>query len=178
MDLVSNFGVPPIFCPLVCNMFVTDVSHTYVSHSLGGKAIVSHDQIDNRRTGYIHTWMYTSVPISTPPWLLPTATPNWLRKDRLHITTHCHSQLVTEGHVTVTYHYPLPLPIDYRRTGYTSLLTATPNWLQKDRLYTTTHCCSHLITEGQVTHDYPLPLPWILTANQNWLWKGRLHVTT
>ena len=76
MDLVSNFGVPPIFCPLVCNMFVTDVSHTYVSHSLGGKAIVSHDQIDKGRTGYIPKWMYTSLPFATPPRLLTTATHN------------------------------------------------------------------------------------------------------
>ena len=173
MCLVSNFGVPPKFCPLVCNLFVTDVSHTYVSHSLVGKAIVSHDQIDDGRTGYIPTWMYTSVPIATPPWLLPIATPNWLRKDRLQITTHCHSQLVTEGHVT--YHYPLLLPIGYGRTCYISLPTVTANWLGKDRLQMLVTDVSHRFYP---LDNYPLPLQTdygrtgytsLPTANPTWL---------
>ena len=75
-----------------------------------------------RRTSYISL-------LSTPP--------TRLRKDTLHISTICPTNMITEGQVT--YPYCLPHPPGYRRTHYISLLSAPPTWLRKDKLHILTN---------------------------------------
>ena len=132
MDLVSNFGVPPNFVrwSVTCSSQML-VTHMLVTVQQAKQLFHMTKLMTEGQVTYLHGCThqyplplpldYYPLPLPTDYGRtgyrsLPTVTPNWLRKDMLHITTHCYSQLVMEGQVT--YHYPLSLPIDQGRTGY------------------------------------------------------------